>query len=402
MKTIACCLLTYNHPDIVEQVLSLSAQSYAEHGIDIYLYDSSEDDATRLAVARFESFLPNVHYVDVKHISSGDAKFYEIIQGHYLPKHYDYIWPCKDRTFLADKTLDGVAKAIQNGDYDIVFAVDERDRWELRWPKVKDEYDDAVEFFSHYGQLTTNWVALIRKSETMIDSVNWQQLTDMYNLGDNNFNQTLSLFGILADMDKPKIRVIHNEKAGMRESDLPSAKSLWYDKVINIWVEKWIPAIFSLPDIYNEHKMAVIQSELGLNSLFGGTDSLVFYRDIGAITLENYNAIRDSWSIISPIPTNIADLIFRGQDDKWQDIMMGDFVEAFKRKSYDEAYFIFNCCNRLKFILGEKIHSDLKICFNVYRDELHNKGYSALFEGVDSVDALILKYYSITGNKPSS
>lgn len=43
---IAYCIPTYNHPDTIRDVLEKSAALYKEYGIDIYIYDSSEERDT--------------------------------------------------------------------------------------------------------------------------------------------------------------------------------------------------------------------------------------------------------------------------------------------------------------------------------------------------------------------
>ena len=50
---IAYCIPTYNHPDTIRDVLEKSAALYKEYGIDIYIYDSSEERDTEDIVNEF-------------------------------------------------------------------------------------------------------------------------------------------------------------------------------------------------------------------------------------------------------------------------------------------------------------------------------------------------------------
>ena len=54
-STVACCYLTYNHPEVVEQILERICDTYREKGIDIYYYDSSTDEKTEEIIKMAES-----------------------------------------------------------------------------------------------------------------------------------------------------------------------------------------------------------------------------------------------------------------------------------------------------------------------------------------------------------
>ena len=61
---IAYCIPTYNHPDTIRDVLEKSAALYKEYGIDIYIYDSSEERDTEDIVNEFiQCGYDNIFYI---------------------------------------------------------------------------------------------------------------------------------------------------------------------------------------------------------------------------------------------------------------------------------------------------------------------------------------------------
>ena len=397
-STVACCYLTYNHPEVVEQILERICDTYREKGIDIYYYDSSTDEKTEEIIKKYQDKgYDNIYYVDVKFIKSGDEKYLYVIQGNGLKKHYDYIWPTKDRIFFRGKALDEICESMEQGN-DVIFAVNEEDRWELVIPKVKDVYEDPAEFFSHYGQLCTNWEAFIRKTSTMVDGVDWDAYAAKYKVGpDNNFNQLITGFARLSELEKCSIRVVHHEPMDKLCSVL--AKSMWRNSFMKVWVDTWIPAIFSLPDIYNPHKLNIIKSELGLFSLFGSTESLIQLREEGILDYERYSALSDMWEMITDYPKEFFELLMLKDDSKMLTLIRERFEKAFAEKDYPKAYLLHIGNEWLSMTMEKEDYEIMKICFTVYKNEINKYGKSLLFEGVTSVNELISKYKSLTEQK---
>lgn len=396
-KTLACCYLTHNHPDVMDEVLEQIVPTYGARGIDIYIYDSSDGNETELIVNKYiERNQCNLYYVDARFTEGGDDKLYKIIQGIGLPKHYDYIWPSKDRCFFTGETLDKIVEEIDK-DYDIVFALNENDRWEAVVPKVKDVYTNPVEFFSHYGQLTTNWECLIRKTETMVDPVDWEDFSRRYNLGkDNNFNQGVSVFARLAELENCKIRVIHINPIDKKYSAL--SHSGWGNMVLELWIESWVMAINSLPSIYDPYKLAVIQSETFIPILFGSIDIFLYRIEEGIITREKFEKYRPLWSLVSDIPLEYVDMMF---DDRLQDLVqaiMADFKNAFATHDYIKAQRIFTNNTWIEQAYGKDDYGILALSFNYFLNEMREHGATRLFMGINTPEEIIERYRSLTNN----
>lgn len=389
--SIACCYLTHNHPDVVDEVLLHTLENYIAHNIDVYIFDSSAEYTTKDIVEKYQKNYPdNLFYVDVRFVKTGDEKMLYVLQGNGLSKKYDYIWPSKDRCFFRGQTLDQIIEAANEG-HDVILGVNEYDRWELRIPPVKDIYTDPVEFFGHYGQLCTNWEALIRKVDTMIDGVNWPELIKDNNLvPENPFIQPVSLFASLAKKDNCRIKVVHqfpHDKLCSKK-----AASGWGNVVFEIWIDKWIPAIFGLPAIYDGYKLAIIKSELGLEPLFGSTSSLIYLKDTNQLTKERYNQLKSIWNMITEYPEEYLDRIWNGEITELLESVIKEFKEALANCDFDKAHRVFITNEWLELTMDKKDYQDLRTCFAIYRSDVNLGRKSFLFDKTTSAAELLQKY----------
>lgn len=395
VKTIACVFVTHNHSDVVEQVLPIFIDPYTEHGIDIYYYDSSQDNKTKEIV---ESYIAkgyhNLFYVDVRFTKSPDEKLACLYNGYGLQKDYDYIWNVKDRCFFVGKTLDEIVNECQKG-YDVVFTVNEEDRWEIDIPKYKDVYHDPVEFFSHYGQLTTNWECLIRKKSTMIDPIEWSFYLDGDELKkDNGFLQVMTLFNRLAEMDDISIRVIHN---GSDKYYSMLTTSSWENIVFLQWIDFWVDMINGLPAIYDPYKLSIIQSETYLPVLFGSIDMLIHRSMEGTITREKFENYRAIWPLVSDIPPEYVDLVLENNLADLVVAITNNFVNALADHDYKTAYRIFINNKWLQQVYEEQ-YEKLEKSFEFYKHEMWEHGGSLLFKNVNTTDDLIHNHDMIFGS----
>ena len=387
---VACCYLTHNHPEVMDEVLNHICGPYGEKGIDIYVYDSSPSGETEEIVKGYISEdLCDLHYVPVqfiKGIRGGDEKYIYVIKGNGLKGHYDYIWPTKDRCWFEGETLDRICDSF-DGNYDVIFAVDERDRFELIGRPLIDVYTDPVEFFGDYGALTTNWECLIRRADTMLDPIDWSLYSSKHNVcKDNNFNQTVSTFVRLAELENSRIRVIRSNPDDKRYSN--KAKPLWISALMETWIDRWIPTIYSLPDIYNGYKLNVIKTQLGHVSLFGSNDSLINMRDMGILTPERVKILSSMWEMISRIPKENLDKIISYDEKTLFDVLYEDFIRSFKTGDYEKGYYLFiqNQWMRERFQMDK--YRILALSYYIYMMDLRRGGYSLLFDRVRDVNEL--------------
>ena len=396
---VACCYLTHEHPEVTEEVLGHIYSEYGKRGIDIYIYDSSEGCDTEKVVSHYsEKGEYGLYYIPVKFlgdINGGNGKYLQVLKGKGLKDHYDYIWPTKDRCWFEGQTLDRICDAIDE-DRDVVFAVDERERFELITSPIREYYVDPVEFFRDYGALTTNWECLIRRTDTMLDPIDWDRYEKTFTVGaDNNFNQTLTTFVRLSEMNDVSIKVIRSELDDRKYSN--KAKPLWINNLFNVWIDKWIPAVYSLPSIYDGYKMSVIGTQLGHISLFGSNDSLIVMRDSGMLTPERVDMLLSMWGMISRIPKSDFERIISRDEKSLFDELYDEFLASFVARDYDRGYYLFIQNGWLADRLGLDKYRIISLSYYIYLMDKRRGGYSLLFEDVDSLEKLIENFekYSV-------
>lgn len=390
-KKIACVYMTYNKSDIAESLLSNICDLYKKKGIDIIFYDSSDNDEIKKLVEQYNlNGYTDIYYVDMKFTDYPDEKYIYMLKNYGFPKHYDYVYNSKDRCFFRGKALDEIIESVQEG-HDVVFALCESDRWRVRMPDVKDVYTDPVEFFSHYGQLTTNWECLIRKTETMIEPVNWDECIQKYNMAnDKSFNQTISLFSRLAELDNCSIKVVRADFDN--KIYVSNTASGWINDIFDIWLEQWITAIWSLPAIYDQYKLQIIRDEIQSPYLFGCTDRIILYKQCGILTREVFEKYRSTWKSVIDFPEEFVNLIL---EDKIKELYLKIaemFINAFKEHDYDKAYLIFHSNRWFGDLYEKDYYNDLMSCFTYYKAEINEYGDSELFNGINTTDELVDRY----------
>ncbi len=394
-KSVACCYLTHEHPDVMDEVLGHICKSYGERDIDIYVYDSSPSGDTEAVVSRYiAEGQCRLYYVPVKFIKGEtggqDEKYLYILKGNGLRRHYDYIWPTKDRCWFEGETLDNIRDAIDEG-YDIVFAVDEWDRYEIIRKPIKGVYIDPADFFGDYGALTTNWECLIRRTDTMLDPIDWDKYSTRYNVcKTNNFNQTLSTFVRLSEMDNCRIRVIVSGLSEKKYSD--RTKSSWMSSLMEIWIDKWIPMIYSLPETYDRYKMNVIKTQLGHVKLFGSNDSIVYMRDKGMFSPNRIKMLSSMWGLISRIPYDNVRRILAYDEQAMCEELYSEYLESFKSEDYERGYYLFIQNQWLQDIFHEEKYMILTLLYYTYMMDLRQGKSPLLFDGVHSLDELFANF----------
>ena len=394
--TLACCFLTHNHSEVVMEVLDQCLQSYAAHSIDILICDDSDDDYTKNLTLKYMSEgASNLYYIDAHAAVNGDHKYLLLMNGSFLPKNYDYIWPCKDRVCFCDSFLDDLCKAVDEG-HDVIMGVNEESRWNII-PNVyiQSVYTDPTEFYRLYAADSTNWEALIRKRSTMLDPIDWDVYSKKYNITNtNNFNQTVSTFAHLAEMGSCSIKICRY--SGSQRFTSMKAGSLWNDIMFELWIDKWVSANFSLPSLYDNFKSEAIKSETNLAELFGSVEKMIYLREIDVFDPGVFQKYLDIWPFVTDIPVSYLEAIAFNNYDIAIKGTLEDFEKSLARHDLDRAWWIISSNSWLENIYGSENYQILLGCFFHYRNELMHTGKSVIFHETYSVSDIISKYSPLT------
>ena len=382
-NSLVCCYMTHDHPDIMETVLKNSLNSYAEHDIDVCVYDDSEDHRTDEIVRGYiNNGAHNLYYVDAGKARGGNGKLYLIMNGYGLPKDYDYIWPTKDRVYFDGTYLDRLCEKIDE-DHDVVLGINEWQRWDVSHPVSCDEYNDPVLFFRDYGFFITNWECTIRRRSTMLEPVDWQKYCNLYDIENNPFNQLLSLFVRAAEMKGFSAAICRYDQN--ERSFAISGDSGWRAVVFDLWIDKWIDNIYKLPSIYDAYKLKVIKDETNLKDIFGSVSYMLNYSEKGILDRRIYEKYGNIWPLITDVPQRIIELV---ADKRYEEVIadtLKDFEDSMGNKDYLKARYIFAGNPWLKDMYDRKTYDRLFACFNEYTYDMLSAGRSDVFIDFEKV-----------------
>ena len=389
-NSIACCYLTHNHVEAMSEVLDRCLTTYAAHGIDICIYDDSDDDSTKNMVSSIISNgASNIYYVDAHWALSGTHKHLRVLQGYGLPKDYDYIWPCKDRVCFGEPFLEDLCKAIDEG-HDVIIGANEYARWDVGEKVLQNVYTNPVEFYRLYTVMSTNWESLIIKRSTMSDPIDWDAYRQIYNISENNsFCQTLSLFVRLSEMDVCSIRVCrYTDERFISDK----ATTSWRHQIFEVWIDRWVAANFSLPSIYDKYKSEAIKSETNISELFGSVEGMITLHNNEIYSVSVFEKYKNIWPFVTEIPLNHLEMIAHGDYQTVVIETIKSFEQSFVDNDFKKAWWLISANSFFRNYYDDRTFRILVGCFNQYRRDMMKNGSSAIFAGIRSLQDLMDRY----------
>lgn len=312
MGSIAVCIPTLGHHDVINDVLSSAAESYCKLGIDLYYYDSSRDDETEKVICSFrEKGFDNLYYVRLSDTISLNEKIERIFEGGDRKKNYDYVWPVKDRSFCERATLEEVIAATGRESDLILLGVSENER------KVV-EYSVPEKFYSDWGWLATSMDTVIFRKKSFFENYTIEKSKDIFRCyGTDEWYIYNYLFHKAAEISEVRIEVLQGDNIQMRNYQM--GISMWERKAFTVWKDYWISINRGLPACYDAYKAEVIKKAASLPWTLGGIPRLQYLHDTGVLTANNYEECSKDWEQISDIPKRIVREIAFGEYDCFHD-----------------------------------------------------------------------------------
>lgn len=375
MGKIAMCILTYSHPDTVDDVLNYCIQDYFDCDIDIYYYDGSENTETEQVINKYIK----MGYSNLYYISEPDMtrRFYMITMGEGQLKDYEYIWISKDRSFCKKVTLEKIIKAA-NRDRDVIFLVPNG------MVHGKDlVYEDASLFYRDWGWLATSMDVTIFRKSTMFRNCYAGKYPSLFGW------HYLLLFIELAELENKSIEVLC-ENVTIFNSQ--RSKSGWEDQIFKVWEDDWIAANEMLPDCYNPYKDNTIRSAASLPWILGTTTRLIELHNKGVLTKDKLPEIAVNWERVSNIPFSVVEKIANGRYDEKHELSLFNEVN-------NEAVALIKRMTELvseNTLSKEQIpYDDIKTVFSkeLEKTNPNSKELNTLYEGsVEDLFDIIQKY----------
>lgn len=369
MVSIAICVPTYNHPDVVEDVLEKSIDTYRTYGIDVYYFDSSEQKDTKNVIEKYRMLgYDNLFYVSIDSELGPHIKIELMFEGIGLEKQYDFIWPAKDRVYFPQSTLERVLDAGAR-EYDVIFleAVNSSSNLEML-------YEEPVEFYNDWGWLATSMDGVIYNKKKMLLGFTREQFEkEVKGYHNIYWAAFVCLFKNLA-VGKRKIMALGLENdALIRGSSL--GKSTWEKLTFTVWKDYWVAVNEELPSCYDKYKAKVIKQTTTLPWIIGSTSRLVHLHEAGVLTPDTFEDIIVDWDKVSDVPVNVVRQIAWGEFDIYHNLglfkkntnksiaVLADLVEVIRNGSMTLDEIPFDDIKQIiKFEMNFKRYSEEKMC----------------------------------------
>ena len=292
---LAVCFPTYRRANVVEELLETSINVYLKYGMDVYIYDSSEDDRTRLLVERWKEVYSNLYYVQFPPELHSNMKVYKIFQKYSLYKDYDYLWICGDSIRWAEEVIRKVNIQLSK-DYDMIV-VNHRDKEHLG----DREYHDPVLFAIECGWHLTLYGAAILNTHTMLQEVDWKELERKYNRPERvNHSHVCFYLEKISVLKNFSVKHLSIPKEGL----FPSAfikYSGWRNDTFYVWGYCFPNAINALPKYYNKRVKKTIIKKHGKCSEVFGIRNLLALRADGVYNIEIYKEFKKEWKLLTDV-----------------------------------------------------------------------------------------------------
>ncbi len=301
---IAMEVVTYNHPDVVADVLENCAEHYKRCGVEIYYYDSSTNDETRKLIKEYISRgYDNLIHIPLEPGMWPYAKRDMIYAGVGLRRKYKYTWLSKDRAWLEESALVEVLEAA-SGNYDVILTATR--------PGDVNYMDSAREFYYRWAPISTSMNVALLNTETILKNFQIPNYPEGYPRYLSDFGHYFFMFEGLARLDKPRIARLEMNKR-IHQSEL--AVSTWENDVFEVWKNSWIKVNDMLPEIYDPYKDYVIKKVVSLPYILAERNRLMDLHNKGILTPETLPQALNNWERISDIPKEVVIAIANGEYD---------------------------------------------------------------------------------------
>lgn len=301
------CIPTYEHPEVVEDVLAHCAETYKRYGLDVYYYDSSKDDATANIIAKYrEQGYENLHYVRVDPKRPPVEKFEHIFMLDGITSQYEYMWYLRDRCWCEENTLSLMYESMEQK-HDLIFM-------DVGHPDCTQKITicrDQNVFYHRCGDYATSMDTAIYNIDSLLkENFDINSFREKYH-GDyrQSFFHFLLIYEQLAKKEEPNICLLAGDSVEIWHSR--KGHSGWGDNRLLTWGKRWIQANEKLPECY-KNKDEVIKRTASLPWILGNASILVELKEKEILTPEKYEEIKGYWERVSTVPLEVVRMIAYG------------------------------------------------------------------------------------------
>lgn len=303
---LCVCFITYNHPRVVDDVLSNCLKQYFTQNIDIIYFDSSERNHTQKIINKYqEEGFSNLFYIKLDPSIMPNQKIETIFSSQELKNKYDFIWLCKDRSYVSQKIIRKIVSQMQENP-EIIFL-------DYGNCAKKSQYNNVVEFYNDCASWCTSIDTLIYNTSLITE--NSKLFFQSENKKNYNFYWPAYsfLFNIIASLPNPTISIIAEREQKYLIYNSPFGKSMWTQDIFSVVNNAWVSANDNLPSCYNNFKPSVIKQFASFPWILGSIKGLCELHSLNVLTNDTLENALNNWERISDIPVSTVKQIALGQ-----------------------------------------------------------------------------------------
>lgn len=294
-KELAICIPTYNRASIMEETLIRSLEKYAQRDWDLYIYDSSTNNDTKVVVEKYMEKFPRLIYKRIDSYVHSNLKVYTILENFGYSKEYEYVWVCTDYITWSERILD-IIKDNFKSKYDLLI-VNNRDIEKIGTT----EFFDYNTFFLSCAWHMTFYGATIYNAKTMLWDVPWTYLKEKYCIPERiNFSHVAYCFEKICTLPQFSAKHFSLQPKDKQSSPMKRFEKRWKSDTFYIFCDCWISTIKALPECYH-NKDSVIRKH-GINSQLFSGENLIRLREEGLYTHDIYKKYKKEWKILTNVP----------------------------------------------------------------------------------------------------
>ncbi len=334
MKKICICVPTKDRPGMLKDVLDSGLEHYKQAGIDVAIFDSSENDETKSLIDGYKGRgFDNISYHRTDPNNCIDYKIINIWKEHFFLRNYKYIWLINDSISIYPDALGEINRYLDD-DYTMI-------RLPVEGSGSKEDIvtTDINTWFGSCSKGMAHMASTIMSTKLLDDTIDWDELRERY-VGDDDIYSSNHGFFFTVGFYLERIATIKdfrgvligNRRKWRRDSALKQGNSYWNSLVFEVWAKSYPDTIMKTPKVYLDKERVIKESD---NILFGRFErqSLISFRIRGLFSEEVCERYRDYWKYVSTLnydelleiaKTPVEELKNRygetyGMIDKWSD-----------------------------------------------------------------------------------
>ena len=260
MNSICLCITTYNRPQVIRDFFEKCASYYLEAGIDIYIYDSSNNNDIKQVLDEWEDKNKGrVYYIRMPSALHANMKAYKIWQFYGMKREYDFVWMSGDTLQFSEQ---GIRIIMENlhADYDLI-ELDIYDKGDIGYKL----YTQEDGFFAENAWKTTYFGTVILNSHTVLANVDWNHYETKYKKKKFiNYSHISFYYNRILDLNE--FKCLHLPLRDYFTTSLYKKEAGWRKETFPILCKGGVSTIKALPSCYTNKKKAIL--DLGVNSVF--------------------------------------------------------------------------------------------------------------------------------------